>query len=118
MNRAMGGRQRYFELAGFYVMNFKDAEGDLPRVEATVRVRADGLEEHPAATGHGRLLPRPRHQKDPGALLPAAQRGAPGRLQGAYTQRRRRHQAADAGLDRVPRRRLHLESHGGAPSTC
>ena len=53
MNRAMGRRQRYFELVGFRVMNFKDAEGELPRAEATVRVRVGGLEEHTAATGHG-----------------------------------------------------------------
>ncbi|MBI4800824.1 MAG: citramalate synthase [Desulfarculus sp.] len=53
MNRAMGRHQRYFELVGFRVMNFKDAEGELPRAEATVRVRVGGLEEHTAAMGHG-----------------------------------------------------------------
>jgi 2-isopropylmalate synthase len=53
MNRAKGRPQRYFELVGFRVMNFKDAEGELPRAEATVRVRVGGLEEHTAAMGHG-----------------------------------------------------------------
>ncbi|MFH1034028.1 MAG: citramalate synthase [Pseudomonadota bacterium] len=53
MNKAMGKRQRYFELVAFKVMAAKDSEGELPQAEATVRVRVGGLEEHTAATGHG-----------------------------------------------------------------
>ena len=53
MNRAVGRRNRYFELIGFRVMDFKAAEGELPMSEATVRVRVGGVEEHTAASGHG-----------------------------------------------------------------
>ncbi len=53
MNQALGREQRWFELIGFRVTDFKASEGEEPQAEATVRVKVGEEEAHTAATGDG-----------------------------------------------------------------
>lgn len=53
INKAMGGRKRYFELIGFRVIDQKVTETREPISEATIRVRVGGQEAHTAALGQG-----------------------------------------------------------------
>jgi 2-isopropylmalate synthase len=53
MNRALGREQRWFELIGFRVTDFKASEQEDPQAEATVRVKVGEEEAHTAATGEG-----------------------------------------------------------------
>lgn len=54
VNRRLSGRpSRFFDLLGFRVADYKQAEHTPPQAEATVRVRVEGVEEHTAALGDG-----------------------------------------------------------------
>jgi 2-isopropylmalate synthase len=53
MNQALGREQRWFELIGFRVTDFKASEQEDPQSEATVRVKVGEEEAHTAATGEG-----------------------------------------------------------------
>ncbi|MCF8043401.1 MAG: citramalate synthase [Desulfarculaceae bacterium] len=54
VNRRISGRpSHFFDLLGFRVADYKQAEHTPPQAEATVRVRVEGVEEHTAALGDG-----------------------------------------------------------------
>ncbi len=53
VNRALGLHKRFFELLGFRVLDYKEAETKLPVSEATIMVKVGGRIEHTASTGRG-----------------------------------------------------------------
>jgi len=53
MNQTLGREQRWFELIGFRVTDFKAGEQEDPQAEVTMRVKVGEEEAHTVATGEG-----------------------------------------------------------------
>ncbi|GAB4275170.1 MAG: citramalate synthase [Deferrisomatales bacterium] len=53
VKKTMGQHRKFFELAGFRVIDEKRHENEEPIAEATIMVRVDGVAEHTAAIGNG-----------------------------------------------------------------
>ncbi len=53
LQKAFKKKEKYFTLLGFRVIDEKEADGNLPHAEATIRLEVDGVEEHTAAEGNG-----------------------------------------------------------------
>ncbi len=53
LQKAFKKKEKYFTLLGFRVIDEKEADGNLPYAEATIRLEVDGVEEHTAAEGNG-----------------------------------------------------------------
>ena len=53
VNRALGTHKRYFQLMGFRVFDYKEAEDKEPTSEASIMVKVGGQVEHTASTGQG-----------------------------------------------------------------